>query len=276
MKQGILLCAVGSQKYYSMCNTLIGDIRELMPKVTIAVYTDNENAIVDKDIIIDGEHNPDKVFLAKIKACKSSPFHKTLFIDVDSRLLKPVYHLFELLENHHIAASYTEARPSFCKNDTDSAYNQYLFTTSTMLYTNDIIVNKLFEDWEKEYLKQSLVPAPGDQMYLSYLLVNQENIRYAVLPNEYRFNCDQPQIASGEIKIITSLLMDYDPENKLSIQYLNSIFNAYKNIRIIYFNVTGTYRWHKEEKRITNRIRINIVKMKTTLLRKMINRFKTL
>lgn len=131
---------------------------------------------------------------------------------------------------------------------------------------------KLLKTWRTEYLNQKLVPARGDQMYLSYLMFRDKNVRYAVLPNEYRFNSDNPQSVSGEIKIITSLVSDKDPEGKYSLEKLNQTYNPtgiYE--RIIYTKLIGGSRWKKKVTFLPYRLFTFVIwkSKKTSLLSKL-------
>ena len=258
--QGILLCAVGSKKYYDLCNTIIRDIKEVMPNVSIAVYTDNKGQISDADIFIDGVHNPNLIFLSKIKACQASPFEKTIFIDVDSRVLRPVDHLFKILNTHDLGLGFANSRKQLSKDDWDPNAAGLPLSSSTLLFKKNKQANNLFETWKNEYKSQERFPGHGDQFYLHFLIYYDNDIRYFTLPDEYRFNIDHPTFVAGSVKILTGLISDVDYRGKYSRKRLDNIFNppgVYE--RTIYTKLLGGSKWKIRTNFLPKRIIIKTI-----------------
>lgn len=244
--EGVILCAVGSRPYYYRCNTLIRDIKSQMPGIPIAVYTDSPKDIVGADIFLNGKHNPDLVFLSKIIACQNSPFYKSIFIDVDCRLLKTVSHLFDILQKHDIGLTFANSRKLFKKDDWMPNSTGIPLCTSTMVFKKSDKVSNLFFEWEKHYVAQEIFPGRSDQVYFQYLLYNDTNIRYFLLPDEYHFNTDHPTFVAGSIKILTSAVSDYDAKGKYSLEKLNAIFNPEGIFeRLAYVKILGSSPWKK-------------------------------
>ena len=180
------------------------------------------------DLYIKGSHNEELIFLSKIKACQNSPFEKTIFIDVDSRELRPVDHLFKILDTHDLGLTFANARKELKKDNWDPTIAGIPLCSSTLLFKKSVKVNQLFDLWEKEYTNQELFLGHGDQYYLKYLLYKEPGIRYFTLPDEYHFNTDHPTFVAGNVKILTSLVSDMDKEGKYSRSKLDTIFNSAK------------------------------------------------
>jgi len=253
--EGIILCAVGSMPYYQRCNTLIRDIQAQMPDTAIAVYTDSPSEIIGADIVINGSHNPNFIFLSKIIACQKSPFYRSIFIDVDCRLLKDVSHVFDILQKHDIGLTFANSRKILKKDDWRPNETGIPLCTSTLVFKKNSKVSNLFIEWEKHYLEQELFPGRSDQLYFQYLLYRDTSIRYFLLPDEYHFNTDHPTFVAGSIKILTSAVSDYDAKGKYSLEKLNSIFNPVGVFeRLAYVKILGSSPWKKAFKYLRPRI----------------------
>src|SRR5690606_39264008 len=118
---------------------------------TIAVYTDDSSKINDADIIIEGMHFEDKIFMSKIRACQRSPFEKTVFIDVDSRLLRPINCLYEILDHHDIGLCLADGREILRVEDWGPTETGLPLSSSTMVYNKTSSIEALFLNWEQEY-----------------------------------------------------------------------------------------------------------------------------
>lgn len=257
-KCGIVLCAVGNQMYYSLCNTLIRDIREVMEGFPIAVYTDNPSKIIDADIIIEGIHNQDKVFRAKIQTCQRTPFEKTVFIDVDSRLLRPINCLFEILDHYDFGLCFADGREILRREHWSPKETGLPLSSSTMIFRKNSSIDNLFRTWEDDYLNDERFPGKGDQVYLKYVLYHAKDIRYVVLPNEFRCNTDNPQFVGGAVRILTSKISDIDTNGLLKRSYLDNMVNSKLRRRLI--QVVQIMQYRKMKFGYLNKLRYIITK----------------
>lgn len=265
-EQGIVLCATGDSKYYTLCNTLIRDIREVMNNVTIAVYTDSPELIYGADVFLDGIFQKEKPFLSKIKACQNSPFLKTIYLDVDTRLLHAITELFTIINHFDIAACFATGR----KFMQDPDLHGISISTSTLVFKNTSKIHSVFLKWEALYLENSLFPGRGDQKYLSHLIYHNHAIRMMVLPSEYTFNTDYPAAICGTVKCVTSLVSDIDSTGEIDRGTLDSLINRLNSPRVVYFNYLNTKRgkfWKKTLQHVNKLLFISTIEKNKILLR---------
>jgi hypothetical protein len=204
-----------------------------MPNIPVAIYTDSIRDIIDFDFSIIGQHNQEKVFLSKIKACQNTPFNKTIFIDVDSRVLRTVHSLYDILDFHDFGLCFADGRGILKSDEWSPNLTGLPLSSSTLVFKKNKKVDHLLTLWEKEYIEGMRFPNKGDQVYLKYLLYHQQGLRYFILPNEFRCNTDNPQFVGGSVKIITSLTSDIDRKGKIKRSYLDKLFNSILGRRLI-------------------------------------------
>jgi hypothetical protein len=238
MDKGFILCCTGKDIYFSLCNTLIRDIREVMGySIHIAVYTDQPERVVNANLILNAtkKADPNKSFLTKIYAIQSSPFAKSIFLDVDCRLLRPVDEIFTILERNDFILCYADGKNPMRPEAWDPSESGIPLSTSTMGFKKSPAADELFINWERDYIQGLYFPGKGDQSYLSRLLYLSD-VRVSILPCEYRLNTNLPQTAGGIIKIITGHICDYDSNGRISLAKLDSCFNRTIGIRLLIFS----------------------------------------
>src|SRR5690606_33919176 len=133
-----------------------------------------------------------------------------VFIDVDSRLLRPINCLYEILDHHDIGLCLAAGREILRVEDWGPTETGLPLSSSTMVYNKTSSIEALFLNWEQEYFNDVRFPGKGDQVYLAYVLYSKQKIRYFVLPNEFRCNTDNPQFVGGMVRILTSKVSDID------------------------------------------------------------------
>lgn len=252
---GVVLSCTGKNIYYDFCNTIVKDIRRLMPDVSICVYTDNEDKIHDFDDLLIGKHDNQLKYLSKIESILNSPYSSSIYIDVDSRLIYPVYEIYRILNKYDICICFADGRDPIRKQNYNPECTGIPLSTSTLAFNSNEKTKKLFESWKNIYVEGKKFPNRGDQMYLSYLIYRNYKIPYAVLPSEYRLNTSTFQNVGGLVKVITGEVCDRDPNGKISIDEINNVYNNPIKSRCFY-PLYSNYKKCKTKTKSINNIKI--------------------
>lgn len=144
--QGIYLVASGSKYTLEACNA-IKQIKEVMPKVAIALCTD-QLSVADIDYIIPLEQ-PLYNFADKVCNFTKTPFSKTIFLDTDVFVLKDLSALFTLLDRFDIAAPHAPIE----EDELVDLPNSFAEPNSGVIaYKKKEAVWKMFQTYERHYL----------------------------------------------------------------------------------------------------------------------------
>lgn len=153
MSKGILYVATqraesNTLPYIEEANESVKITKQVMPGVETAVYTNRPEAVVGFDHII-----PIKgarcTYLDKPIGVQQTPFDRTLFLDTDIVLLRPVWELFDLLDAFDLAAAHSENRCCY-KVDCPESFPE--LNTGVIVYNRNAI--ECFKVWEKIYTAQ--------------------------------------------------------------------------------------------------------------------------
>ena len=214
-----------------------------MPTAAVRVYSDRPEAFPGLDVVFT-HHSKSHPFLSKIEACIESPFRKTVYLDRDSRLLRPVWELFDLLDFCDISMGFSEGREALSRDRWYPVETGLPLSSSTIAFRPHALKDLLVE-WKDEYLEGARFPNRGDQMYLARLATTSDSHRLLVLPSEYRLNSGQPQFVGGTVKIITGTAIKRSRSNDL--QQIDVALNQKSQRRAILFmgSPTGTLRKFK-------------------------------
>lgn len=222
MNKGIIYIVVGKRRYFEECIFSASSLKKHCPDISVTLFTDKtdiKEKCFDEIKFIKNDINPMK---NKVKYMYESPYEYTLFIDSDTEVKKPIYEMFEVLDENDLALahspqydrshfpakliSYTETHP-------DNAYN-----TGVILYKKSDAVKKFFTKWlEVVMLEDSSLMRAGylcDQYYFNRLITNKYHldcgIQLGFLDNRV-YNARHPMIwhlqrigEMGNIKIIHS------------------------------------------------------------------------
>lgn len=244
-QNGIVLCAMGDQKFVTMCETLIRDINALMPDVPVFVYTDRDT-ILGKNIWLHrGEFRREEKHVCKIESCRKSPFERSIFVDVDSRIVRPIQELFDLVSNHDIGLCHSDGRAIMRDAEWTPQETGLPLSSSTLVFRRSPKIDRLFSRWLEVYKTRELPWTRGDQDCLSYVLHKDESIRYAVLPHEYRMSSDHPVAVSGMVKVITGSCCDRDPKGSIDRAHIDKQLNSVLAHRVLTFDSTFSSSYWK-------------------------------
>ena len=195
--KGVLYIATGDQ-YISEAEYSAKSVRNQMPDLEVAIATDHSN--IDRDLfdhIVDLSNGYPDSGVSTITP-ELSPFDRTLFLDTDTYVAKPVYELFEILDEHEIAVTQSPGRLSV--PDVPDPWSEY--NTGVISYKSTEKAKEFFRTWARVH--EELIESDGitrNQPSFAKSLYTT-GIDYFVLPREY--NCRVPRLGyvADEAKIV--------------------------------------------------------------------------
>ena len=131
-----------------------------------------------------------------------SGFQRFLFLDSDTYLCKPVYDIFDILEEYSVCSTHAPARQTTDMPDNYNIPDAYPeFNTGVFGYTNTSQVFQLFDWWLEEYQKMYDVSGDNDQACLRAAMWKQKTKAW-VLPPEYNYRAGFGGFVSGYVRIL--------------------------------------------------------------------------
>jgi len=207
-ERGILYFATGA-KYIAEAAASAQSAKKLMPAVPIALVTDEAQAPApfDRTIRIPGGEYP---LLVKVRSLGLTPFRRTVFLDSDTFVARPIEELFDLLDAFDIAAAHAPLRLSTFRfkeqeiflGGVPTCFPEY--NTGVVAYRADPEVLKALAAWAALYEKQlagSLKPWTWDQLSFRETIY-KSGLKLATLSNEYNYRLPFPQVTCGPVKVL--------------------------------------------------------------------------
>jgi len=177
MSKGVIYIVVGKIRYLQECIFSASSLKKHCPDIPITLFTDKSDV---------KEKCFDEIKL--IKNDINSPYNYTLFLDSDTKVRQPIYEMFELLDENHLAIAaspqYDRSRfpaklISYADTHPDNAYN-----TGVILYKKSDEVESFFTKWLEAVMQEdsSLMRAGYlcDQYYFNGLVANKIHLEYGV------------------------------------------------------------------------------------------------
>lgn len=184
-------------------------MRNVMPDVDITLFSDRHtnSSIFDSVVHID---SPAYSFLDKVESIQRSPYQKTLYLDTDIYVNKPVYELFDILDEFDIAASIDAHQQPVIPNDEYAAPEIYTgeydpipeFNCGLLSFRDNGRVKECFENWESKYNTET---DWADQPSLMHTF-NYSDVRCCPLPRRYNYIPGLRNSVSGTVKIFHNRL----------------------------------------------------------------------
>jgi hypothetical protein len=173
-------------------------LRREMPDVSIAVVTDRTiDGPFDQHIPIEERDG----FRAKIIGMQQTPFERTVFLDADTYVLADIGEVFELLSRFDMALAHAPIRVSLPLDDVPASFPE--FNTGVIAYRNTPIVQRVLDDWLREYgalLPQR--PPTQDQPSFRRVAYRTSELRIATLPSEFNRRFDLAGYFRGPIRVL--------------------------------------------------------------------------
>lgn len=201
---GILYVSTGAS-YNAETMRSARSAKALMPALPIALFTDaypssDDAALFDEITLIP---DPSYSFGDKIAPLKSSPFHKTLFVDTDTVFMDSVLELFDLLDKFELAYCQAPIRATPGKINRLAGVPA-CFTepnTGVIAFQSAAAFRRLVDDWERLYTEQQRLyelPLPDQPAFRKALYLSP--ITAYVLPPEYNLRTPFPMFIGGGLK----------------------------------------------------------------------------
>lgn len=215
MTTGVLYFSGGNLSYLQNAVLSAKSVKVFAPNLSVSlIYDFDERAVRQIDLSVFDEirkiQSMDKVpkhlsgkmrpFLGKIQSLSQSPYDRTLFLDVDTRLRSPIGDLFLLLERFDMVMA-PGPQTQLPRNDLDyissvpSSFPE--LNTGVILYRKNPKVYHLFRRWERIFRTNEgnlfrWHGEGGDQVALRYLIWNSPNISLYLFssqgfPNLYNY-----------------------------------------------------------------------------------------
>ena len=190
MRDGVIYVAQGAG-YLDLAIASAQSLREVSPGLPIDIYSDLP---VPVDLLagapFDKVHRiPDlpvlgKMGRAKIACMPLSRFERTLFLDCDTLVVKPLGDLFAVLDRFELALAHDVRRVSALVREGFAEDTPYAFpqlNTGVLLYRRSQTMQAFFAEWARRYREAGRA---RDQITFKDLIWASD-IRFYVLPPEF-------------------------------------------------------------------------------------------
>ncbi len=201
-------------------------VKKCMPEIPLAICTNQQDLIPQElftNIIV--AEKPQLGFVDKILPLINSPFQKTLFLDTDTRVIEPVYELFDLLERFDLAVSHAPIRSTMEVLPCPESFPE--LNTGVICFRKTASVLDLIKNWHYMYSTQindGSAPMHDQPAFRKALYLS--NLNFTVLPPEYNLRTIMPYFAGGGLKV--KILHGRGP----SLDVATKTINSERNIRI--------------------------------------------
>jgi hypothetical protein len=236
--QGVIYIVLGALNYLRESIFSAKSLKRNCPDIPITLFTDRTDVnatCFDQIILIDNDVNP---FKNKVKYLCESPYKKTLFLDSDTQVRKPLYELFEMLDKVDLAlTSYPSIDRSYIPSKLISYEQPNLYNTGVILYRNSSPTQHFLNRWLDVVMQQdeSTMWAGHfcDQYYFNNLIeqnLHEEfEVKLSKLPNKV-YNVRPPMILpmlkTGEMKD-AKILHCHDLHKTLVERQLNRLYKRF-------------------------------------------------
>lgn len=185
---GIVYAVSGSSRNALECIFSAHSMKKFHPDIGITVFSDEESKkLLEKEECIDESQlvqNPNR--RNKLDAILNSPYDRTLYIDNDTELKKPILkEAFRLLDSFDVALSHAPLmRVATQIESIPNAFPE--FNGGVIFFKNSVCVRKVMKRWHDDYHAKNINTKYGhrDQPYLRRALW-ESNLRIATLLPEY-------------------------------------------------------------------------------------------
>ncbi len=200
-KSGVIYVAVGEKSIFEV-NRSINSLKNNMPKISIAVFTDTPKKISNKVDIINNIELTGNFKLDRMRCFSQSPYDSTIYLDADTLVCADFSELFDLLVQFDFAVTHSPVSYDFLIETIPNSFQQ--MNCGVMLYSNNDIVKDFFDMWMKTHINlEEFNTIPGDETSFRKAIYNSK-IRFAIFQPGYNFRINSPNIIfnHNDIKIL--------------------------------------------------------------------------
>lgn len=179
--QGVLYIAAGDAHTTAAVRSA-ESVRRTNPDLSIHIFTDSGRTV---DPVFTS-HGPigDGHYRSKVDYVGRTPFHKTLYLDSDTRVLVNIEEVFDMLDHFDIALAHAHRRNhqnTLQEWTRPIPYSFPQLNGGVIAYRRTPAVDALLEDWKNAFHSAGF---KKDQVTLRQLLY-ESDLRINVLPPEY-------------------------------------------------------------------------------------------
>jgi len=198
MTEGVLYSLFGNSKnLWEEFEVSLNSLRKNNPGIKVCLVTNNKifpKSFKNKIETVIQLNDQLHFFKLKVLAFQHSPFQKTVFLDLDTKINGDITELFEFLRYYDIAV----APDPLCNWDKEDYFVDYFnlqnLNTGVLAYQKNKTTEAFFEKWIKSFIDQDdsfFLSVPGksdDQDFFNQAIVdertsNQFGLKLLILPN---------------------------------------------------------------------------------------------
>lgn len=191
-----ILFITADDAYLSDARCAAKQAQSVMPELSIGIVTDSDDPGDVFDTVRELSE-PAHGFADKVNAMKLSPFEKTLFLDTDTYLTRPVPELFELLDRFDLLAAHAPHRES-ASIDLPTAFPE--FNTGVLAFSDTPAVKAFFDRWQNLYHNE-LSDIEADQPAFRRAVYDSD-IRISTLPPEYNVRISSAGYLESPVAVV--------------------------------------------------------------------------
>ena len=205
---GVIYAAYG-RDYIAEAHASAKSLKAVNPEIPLAIFVDQPEA-VDRELFdhvtvlpppASGSYVVQHPMIYKIESMQRSPFAKTVYLDADIHVVKPISDLSMLLDRFELAVAFDPIRHVYYSSspipDSFPAFN-----CGVIAYRDTESVKAFIKDWKEEFRTQA--PQEGrnlcDQPPFRSALYRSA-VRFTVLPDEYNLRIIFPHLVGGNTHI---------------------------------------------------------------------------
>ncbi|MAM62765.1 putative nucleotide-diphospho-sugar transferase [Maritimibacter sp. UBA3975] len=182
MDRGVIYVATGAD-YRDLATASARSLKAVEPDLPVDLFTDAPEAVAaglfDAVHLIANPHDR-----SKLDCLSLTRFARTLFLDCDTLVVRPLGDLWDLLDRFDLALAHDVRRASDLIRAGVSVTTPYAFpqfNSGVMLYRRSPAMDAFLADWVRRYVAAGLY---RDQPVLKDLLW-ESDLRFYVLPPEF-------------------------------------------------------------------------------------------
>ncbi len=196
-KCGIVWVAT-TEQYYAMALRSLWSARECMPDVNACIVTDDRkrSGISGFDVIVD-HAKPGEGFGDQVTGIGQSPFDRTIYLDADTFVIKPLWKLFDLVTLYPLAACHALWR--FSREPDEDLPCVFEWACGMMGFRNVPIWRKFYKHWSELYFERRRTEGgnPGNQIDFREAILDQTVPIFTLGPS-FNFQVGAPGLLGGK------------------------------------------------------------------------------
>jgi hypothetical protein len=197
MDRGIAYFAIG-RAFVQEAQASAATVRDQMGQIPIAITTDCDVDRTLFDVVL----RPDGVGTTprqRIYAVSASPFDRTIALDTDTFLTRPLWELFELLDEFDLAMAVDPRYRVTEQNELDGVPAAYpRWNAGVIAFRRSAETSALIQAWARTYDEMKRFPDQPSLRVAAY----RSSARIAPLPVAYNCRLPYPSVARGIVKIL--------------------------------------------------------------------------